>query len=336
MATSKLIDYKARLCDFGLARLHEDSGFGRLETSTGDKGSIRWCSPELIDGAPRAPSSDVYAWAWLVWEIMTGDLPYEGTSTDYAIIRQIFESPIPTVNGASRLSDCLQVWELMKRCWKVDPAQRPTAKMCKTTPRCTPTAANADSHALSATLLENLGGLETWKGNLEQSSVYLEEALRLYQQEADIKGIASILLKQAVAAVRITDYVTVRSTATAALDHSRALNDSVGISEASYYLGYSIIMLDVSGSFDEAPPILRESLELRRAHGDDIGVGQCLERIAHVLSSKRQNDEAMLTLDEAMAIDQFEQAQLENLVDATDALRDSLPQNNRGTFPHIL
>ncbi|KIO27647.1 hypothetical protein M407DRAFT_50816, partial [Tulasnella calospora MUT 4182] len=126
-------DYKARLCDFGLARLHEDSGFGRLETSTGDKGSIRWCSPELIDGAPRAPSSDVYAWAWLVWEVMTGDLPYEGTSADYAIIRKIFESPLAGVDGTSRLSDCLQVWELMRRCWNVDPAQRPTARMCRTT-----------------------------------------------------------------------------------------------------------------------------------------------------------------------------------------------------------
>ncbi|KIO23529.1 hypothetical protein M407DRAFT_214431, partial [Tulasnella calospora MUT 4182] len=53
---------KARLCDFGLARLHEDSGFGRLETSTGMKGSIRWCSPEILNGAPREPTSDIFAW----------------------------------------------------------------------------------------------------------------------------------------------------------------------------------------------------------------------------------------------------------------------------------
>ncbi|KIO21537.1 hypothetical protein M407DRAFT_80306 [Tulasnella calospora MUT 4182] len=65
-------NFRAVLCDFGLARLHEDSGFGRLETSTGFKGSIRWCSPELLNGQPRTPSSDVYAWAWLVWEVSTG------------------------------------------------------------------------------------------------------------------------------------------------------------------------------------------------------------------------------------------------------------------------
>ncbi|KIO28156.1 hypothetical protein M407DRAFT_231106 [Tulasnella calospora MUT 4182] len=126
-------DYKARLCDFGLALLYEDSGFKRLETSTGSKGSVRWNSPEIIDGAPRAPTSDVYAWAWLVWEIMTGDLPYEGASNDYAIIRQIFESALPQVDGASRLSDCLQLWDLMTTCWNAQPGQRPTARMCKTT-----------------------------------------------------------------------------------------------------------------------------------------------------------------------------------------------------------
>ncbi|KIO16556.1 hypothetical protein M407DRAFT_231570, partial [Tulasnella calospora MUT 4182] len=125
--------YKARLCDFGLARLHEDSGFGRLETSTDMKGSIRWCSPEILNNAPRAPTSDMYAWAWLVWEIMTGDLPYEGTSADYAIMRQIFESPLPQIDGVSRLSDSLQVWDLMLRCWNGDPQQRLTARMCKTT-----------------------------------------------------------------------------------------------------------------------------------------------------------------------------------------------------------
>ncbi|KIO27673.1 hypothetical protein M407DRAFT_35604, partial [Tulasnella calospora MUT 4182] len=53
---------RAVLCDFGLARLHEDGGFRRLETSTGFKGSIRWCSPEVLDGQPRTPTSDVYAW----------------------------------------------------------------------------------------------------------------------------------------------------------------------------------------------------------------------------------------------------------------------------------
>lgn len=64
---------------------------------------------------------------------MTGEHPYEGAGADYIIIRKIFESPRPQVDGESRLSDCLQVWELMTRCWATAPLQRPTSAMCKTT-----------------------------------------------------------------------------------------------------------------------------------------------------------------------------------------------------------
>ncbi|KAG8950983.1 hypothetical protein FRC04_006844 [Tulasnella sp. 424] len=36
---------------------------------------------------------------------MTGEMPYQDTVADYAIIRKIFESPSPQVDGASRLGD---------------------------------------------------------------------------------------------------------------------------------------------------------------------------------------------------------------------------------------
>ncbi|KIO17491.1 hypothetical protein M407DRAFT_51839, partial [Tulasnella calospora MUT 4182] len=89
------LECRAVLCDFGLARLYEDSGFGRLESTARFKGSIRWCSPEILDDGPRTASSDVYAWAWLVWEIMTGEVPYGEVVKDYVIIRKIFESNLP-------------------------------------------------------------------------------------------------------------------------------------------------------------------------------------------------------------------------------------------------
>ncbi|KAG8932297.1 hypothetical protein FRC01_014715 [Tulasnella sp. 417] len=314
-------EYKARLCDFGLARLHEDSGFGRLETSTGMKGSIRWCSPEVLNGAQRGPASDVpevlngaqrgpasdvYSWAWLVWEIMTGTVPYEDATVDFVIMRQIFESPLPQVDGQSRLSDCLQVWELMTRCWNFDPLQRPTASMCKTTitylPRCTPTATTPEHQTRSAALLENLGDLEGWKGNPEKSSAYLDEALQLYREQADSKGMASVLRKQTVAAYRLSDYVRLRTIATTALDACRALNDPLGVAESSYYLGHSVYMLAKRADVDEVLPILRQSLEIRRAHGDDVGAVQCLERIGEIQRFTGKKNEALSTLDEAMAI----------------------------------
>lgn len=47
-------------------------------------------------------------------------------------MRRIFESPLPQVDGESRLSDCPQVWDL-RRFWNLEPGQGLTGRMCKNT-----------------------------------------------------------------------------------------------------------------------------------------------------------------------------------------------------------
>ncbi|KAG9022278.1 hypothetical protein FS837_006498 [Tulasnella sp. UAMH 9824] len=233
---------------------------------------------------------------------MTGDLPYQETSADYAIMAKIFESTLPQVDGTSRLSECLQVWELMQRCWKVNPQNRPTAQMCKTTvtylPRCTPTSATADNQFRRAELLENLADLEIWKGNLVKSFAHLDEALSLYEQEADSRGIASVLRKQAVAAYRNDEDNKARDKATAALELFRSLEDPLGIADASFWLGCSILVLD-SDDY-EALRHLNQSLETYRAHEYDIGIAHCLERIATFQRINDEEEEALLTLNECL------------------------------------
>ncbi|KAG8910292.1 hypothetical protein FRC01_006411, partial [Tulasnella sp. 417] len=284
-------------------RLHEDGGFKRLETSTGFKGSIRWCSPELLDGQPRAPTSDVYAWAWLVWEIMTGELPYEGAGADYVIIRKIFESPLPQVNGESRLGECLQVWELMTRCWVVDPQQRPTARMCRTSfvnlPRCPPTPDNTDRHSRSAALLENIGDLESWKGNYTEGLSHLEQALRMYEQEGNDKGVASVLRKQAVVYHRHSYPLKSLQTGVGALEKFRRLDDPLGTAEILYVMGSSLTIQD---NEKEAMPFLKEALEIFRAHGNDVGVVQCLERIGEIHKRLDEYEAATTALENAVEI----------------------------------
>ncbi|KAG9014082.1 hypothetical protein FRB90_005630, partial [Tulasnella sp. 427] len=295
-------DFRARLCDFGLARLLEDNGFERLETSTGFKGSIRWCSPEVLDGQPRSSTSDVYSWAWLVWEIMTGELPYAGTNAEYSIIRQIFESPRPQVNGEARLSDCLQLWELMTRCWEVNPPERPTASMCQTAvaylPHCTPSAPSNDGER-SPRLLETLGDLEGWKGNTPESLSYLNEALKRYEEEANAKGVASVLEKQAATLYRASNYRATFTAATAALDAYKALGDPRGVTQASFWLSASLRM---QGKESEALPLLREAFEGYQAQKNDIWAARCLMAIGEIQRLQKQVQEALITVDQAMAI----------------------------------
>ncbi|KAG8906599.1 hypothetical protein FRC01_007950, partial [Tulasnella sp. 417] len=285
-------NFRAVFCDFGLARIFEDSGFRRLETSTGFKGSIRWCSPELLDGDPRTSKSDVYAWAWL---IMTGAMPYQDTAAEYAIIRKIFESPRPQVDGASRLSDCLQLWELMTRCWAVEPDQRPSGDMCKTIvkflishvpnkdfwkPRCPPTPQNVDPGSRSAALLENLGDLKIWKGNFELGVSHLQKAVKLHEQDGNEAGIAT-------------------HCASTALQKLRALGDDLGVADALLWNGRSPAM---QSKEDEAMPCLTKALEIFRVKEHDVGVVRCLERIGEIHRRRSRSDEALSIFEDALVI----------------------------------
>lgn len=156
-----------------------------------------------------------------------------------------------------------------------------------------------DQQTRSAALLENLGDLESWKGNPEKATSYLDEALRLYQEQADTKGIASVLQKQGAAARRYSDWDKAIAKATAALEYFRDLDDSLGIADASALLGASFFMREQD---DEALALLREALEIYRTHGNDVGTALCLERIGELQRCKSQEDEALSTLEEAVAV----------------------------------
>ncbi|KAG8933083.1 hypothetical protein FRC00_013677 [Tulasnella sp. 408] len=268
------LECRAVLCDFGLARLYEDSGFARLETTAGFKGSIRWCSPELVEGQPRTASSDIYAWAWLVWEIMTGELPYGEAAADYVIMRKIFEGPLPHISGESRLGDCLQ-------------------------PHCPPTPETADPQTRSAVLLENLGELESWKGNHKAAFDYLEQALHLYEEGGNDKGIASVLRKQAAVAHRDSNHVKAMNAASAALQKCKILQDDIGVADALFCIGDSFLM---ENKRVDALRNLQESLELFRANGYNVGIVKCLERLAELYRRQGLPSQALTLSKEAVDV----------------------------------
>lgn len=62
-------DGHGALCDFGSA--HElDEMFQEIVTVTAQRCTVRWASPERLDSNdPPTPSSDVWSWGWLTWEV---------------------------------------------------------------------------------------------------------------------------------------------------------------------------------------------------------------------------------------------------------------------------
>ncbi|WP_067440291.1 protein kinase domain-containing protein [Nocardioides jensenii] len=81
----------AYLCDFGVA----DTGADRLTVAGGVTGTWQYLAPERGQGAPAAPTTDVYAVGCLLWACLTGLPPYAGSDVDIAIGH--LEGSIPQV-----------------------------------------------------------------------------------------------------------------------------------------------------------------------------------------------------------------------------------------------
>lgn len=89
-----LIDTKgvAKITDFGIAR-----AFGQPSESEerGVIGSVYYLSPEQAAGKPVTAQSDLYSFGVVLFEMLTGQLPYDG-DTPAEVARQHLTSPTPS------------------------------------------------------------------------------------------------------------------------------------------------------------------------------------------------------------------------------------------------
>lgn len=70
-------DEQVKVADFGIARAF--GGSSATETGT-ILGSVHYMSPEQVAGEPVGPPSDIYSLGVVLYEMLTGQRPYEGAS----------------------------------------------------------------------------------------------------------------------------------------------------------------------------------------------------------------------------------------------------------------
>jgi beta-lactam-binding protein with PASTA domain/predicted Ser/Thr protein kinase len=81
---------RARVADFGIARAGENSDI----TATGSvMGTAQYISPEQAQGKETTPRSDIYSIGVMLYEALTGRVPFEGESAVAVALKQVSEAP---------------------------------------------------------------------------------------------------------------------------------------------------------------------------------------------------------------------------------------------------
>jgi serine/threonine protein kinase/tetratricopeptide (TPR) repeat protein len=107
--------------DFGLAKSFEEGAIGMTRTGA-FLGTPRYMSPEQVEGKPADQRSDLYAYGLILYEMVTGDVPFTGETTLKVMYQRIQEKP----KSPKLLNPSLPNWlvRLIMRCLEKDAASR--------------------------------------------------------------------------------------------------------------------------------------------------------------------------------------------------------------------
>ncbi|KZV90042.1 kinase-like protein [Exidia glandulosa HHB12029] len=126
---------EALLADFGLATtIAREADQATTSTSIKTMATLRFCAPELflpeehrLRHRSKTQATDVYAFGMLVLQAFTQALPWYG-SNDIRVVLQLAKQQIPPRPlHVPALNDFL--WFVCSRCWRIDPAERPSARL---------------------------------------------------------------------------------------------------------------------------------------------------------------------------------------------------------------
>ncbi|KAL4616340.1 hypothetical protein ACB092_07G192400 [Castanea dentata] len=102
--------------DFGVARVKTQSGVMTAET-----GTYWWMAPEVIEHKPYDHEADVFSFTIVLWELLTGKLPYEYLTPLQAAVGVVQRGLRPIIPKHTHP----KLAEMLEKCWQQVPALRP-------------------------------------------------------------------------------------------------------------------------------------------------------------------------------------------------------------------
>jgi serine/threonine-protein kinase len=111
-------DGTVKVTDFGIARAGDSS-----LTQTGSVlGTAQYISPEQAQGRPLGPAADLYSLGVVLYEIVTGKVPFDGDTPITVALKQVNETPKTPTELSDKIPPSLEA--VIMRAMQKDPAER--------------------------------------------------------------------------------------------------------------------------------------------------------------------------------------------------------------------
>lgn len=114
-------EFIPKIIDFGIAKVNQDIGTNVLSHFGSIMGTLQYMSPEQIDGKTVDGRADVWAMGVMLYEMLTGERPFEGESAG-AILNSILTKPPARIE--SKVPQAAPFSAAIHRAIAKDPADR--------------------------------------------------------------------------------------------------------------------------------------------------------------------------------------------------------------------
>ena len=116
---------EVKVLDFGIAKvLGEQQGMTRLTQTGMIIGTPQYMSPEQVEGLPLDHRSDVYSLGIIMYELLTGETPFQADTPFKLLMKHVKEKPVPPRKFRPNLAIPEAVEKIVLKALEKDPAKR--------------------------------------------------------------------------------------------------------------------------------------------------------------------------------------------------------------------